>query len=93
VIVESKVTFGKVQTNRASLKKYMELFKRNKQGDESFISPRPKPGTYQEHYFALLRFSEETKNNIYFKSLKGFKTLSEEDYKKELELIKFYWEA
>jgi hypothetical protein len=89
----SKTVFGKVQTNRAILNKYLDTFKKNKEGDESFISPRPQPGKYQPHYFALLKFSDETKNQTYFTKQKNFTALTEEEYNQELEPIKFYWEA
>ena len=91
--MDSKILFGKIQTNRVSIKKYMEFFKKNKKGEESFISPRPKPGTYQEHYYALLKFPEETKNRTYFQALKSFAELSEEEYKAEMASVKFSWEV
>jgi len=87
----STILFGKVKTNRALLVKYREVFKNNKDGDESFISPRPQPGGYQLHYFALLKFPAETMNRSYFTARTNFKALSEEEYRQELELIKFYW--
>jgi len=86
--------FGKVQTNRALINKYRELFKKNKQGNETFISPRPQPGTHQSHYFALLSFPSETKNRAYFTALKRkYKSLSEDEYKEERLNINFFWEA
>lgn len=86
-------SFGKVQTNRALLNKYREFFSKNKQGDESFISPRPRPGTFQERYFALLKLTENSKNSAYFTKLKKYQSLTEDQYKSELEPIEFFWEA
>ncbi len=86
-------TFGKIKTNRASVKKYMELFKKQKQGDESFISPRSLPGSFQADYYILFKFPEESKNRLYFSSLKSFARLSDAQYKTELEALKFSWEV
>jgi hypothetical protein len=91
--VMQRITFGRVQTNRATLKKYLDLFRKNKQGGESFISPRPQPGKYQEYYYALIKFPEETRNARYFTALKNFKPLSEVEYNDELSRVQFYWEA
>lgn len=86
-------TFGKLQTNRVSIKKYIQLFKKNREGAESLISPRPQVGKYQKYYYALLKFSGETKNRSYFTALRNFKALSREEYNQELETLRFYWEA
>ncbi len=91
--MNSKTTFGKIQTNRVTLKRYMEQFKNNKEGDESFISPRPKPGTQQAQYIALLKFPRESKNSKLFTAQKNFRELTEAEYKSELDSFQFSWEA
>ncbi|HEX6717688.1 MAG TPA: hypothetical protein VF088_11295 [Pyrinomonadaceae bacterium] len=90
----STTVFGKVQTNRALLNKYRERFKKNREGDESFLSPRPQPGKYQPYYFALLCFPAETENRSFFMSLKHkYSPLTKEEYEKERNSIEFFWEA
>lgn len=91
--MDAKVIFGKLSTNRATLKKMMEQFRRQKQEGESFISPRPVPGVLQGGYVALLRLSEDSRNSQQFKSHKNFKPLAEEEYQRELASIKYSWEA
>ena len=85
--------FGMLTTNRVSVSKYIERFKKNKQGDESLISPRPMPGSFQQRYFILLRFSGDTKNRAYFTAQKAFKPLSADEYDNERVSIEHYWEA
>jgi hypothetical protein len=89
----AKESFGILTTNRASVTRHIEFFKKNKQGDESLISPRPKPGTFQQRYFVLLKFIGDSKNQKYFTTHKSFKEMTKEEYQREREAIEYYWEA
>ena len=76
----SDKSFGLIQTNRATIKKYLTIFQRNKQGSESLMAPRPEFGKHMPHYVVLCEFSKESRNRSYFRSLKNYKTLTEEEY-------------
>jgi hypothetical protein len=89
----SEETFGILTTNRASVGKYLQQFKKNKQGDESLISPRPHPRGFLQRYFILLRFSGESKNRVFFTTHKSFKPLSKDEYNAQRLAIKAFWEA
>ena len=62
-----KFHYGKVKTNRVTLKKYLEIFSKNKAEGESFEAPRPKPGRMLSEYFALMKLNEGSKNHTFFR--------------------------
>jgi hypothetical protein len=82
--------YGKITTNRASVKKYMTLFESKKSKEEKFLSPRPLPGQGQQHYFILFKFEEGSEAHSYF----GKKKLIEiplKEYEKSIKSIKHAW--
>ena len=89
----SDKSFGSIHTNRVTIKKYLAIFQRNKQGSESLMAPRPEFGKQIPHYFVLCQFSEESRNRSYFQSLKNYKTLTEEEYLHERARFEHFWEA
>jgi len=91
--LDTNIIYGKIQTNRASLKKYMDVFTKHKTGEETCISPRPKPGKAQIFYIAILKFPEETVNRRYFTKMKNFTELSKEAYEAEIGAVEYSWEA
>ena len=85
--------FGKIKTNRVKLRQYLEHFTKKKQGDESFIAPRPKPGSMTASYYAILSFPEESPNATFFCASKSFVPLTEEEYENERAQIGAFWEG
>ncbi len=85
--------YGKIQTNRASLKKYLAIFTKHKTGEERCISPRSLPGQIQAFYVALFSFPEDSVNLRYFSKMKSFQEMSTESYEAECSGTKHFWEA
>lgn len=71
----------------------MDFFSKNKTSNETCIAPRPKPGTFQSHYFATFKLEEGTVNAEYFSKLKSFAKLSQNDYESEIGTVEFFWEV
>jgi hypothetical protein len=85
--------YGKVKTNRVTLKKYLEIFSKNKAEGESFEAPRPKPGRMASEYYALLKLNEGSRNHTFFTATKKLLTLDETTFNALSSEIKFKWEA
>lgn len=91
--MENKEAFiyGKIQTNRATIKKYLEKFKTIKRVNESMTAPRPLPQRLQTKYYAVIKFVPASSSYNYFNARKGFEFLEQSDYEKELDSIKYCW--
>lgn len=87
------ITYGKIKTNRVKLRQYLSHFSKQKQGDETFLAPRPRPGNISASYFAIMKFPSESKNRTFFTASKLFVMLTEKEYEEELAQLGPYWEG
>lgn len=83
--------FVRVQTNRAKLKEVISSFSVNLSDGESLVAPRPLPKERFKYYIAFAIVNENMKNDLLLKSIKNYKTLSEEDYHNEVKKIPYSW--
>jgi len=89
----SNQIFAIIQTNRASLKKYISTFKKRKEPNESLIAPRPLPSYTQLIYYALIAVNKESVMHTISIKFRGFKTIDREEYEKEITKIRYSWNA
>jgi len=84
---------AKITTNRSTLMKYIEMFRRGKTQSESLAAPRPLPGKAQISYYALVTLEENSKLHSYFAELGKLTMMNKKQYQKEIGKIKYCWTA
>lgn len=89
----SKLVYAKITTNRATLTKYVEKFRREKNQSESLVAPRPLPGRAQISYYALLTLEEHSPLHSYFSDLGKVMVMTKKQYQQELGTLTHYWSA
>lgn len=80
-----------VQTNRATLQKYIAEFKRNITDNEELIAPRPLLRQNHNYYHAYIKAIRNGANHIRAKSFKNYKEIDESEYKKTIQEIEHSW--
>ncbi len=85
------VKYARVQTNRSTLKKYIEVFKRLKDPDEELVAPRPLPGTMQMSYFALLRLKSGSENCKFFEQSEKCAFIKKPEYERLKNGLTYTW--
>lgn len=85
--------FGKITTNRLTLKKFIEEFGRRKVDSETLIAPRPMAGQLQSRYFALVKIQMGSENFLFFTNHRNFEYLKIDEYQRQLQGIKHSWSA
>lgn len=83
--------YAKIQTNRASLKKYLIYFKYNKEQGEVLMAPRPQVGEDQRYYVAYLIVMKNSANYLSAKRFKGYRELNKKIYSKIVGKMEYFW--
>lgn len=85
--------YARVKTNRHTLKKYIDEFKRVKIDGESLIAPRSQVGQFQNSYYALVVLLEGSSNHLKSKKFSGYVELEKDDFENLVNGVKFSWKA
>jgi hypothetical protein len=85
--------FFKVQSNRAKIKQLLNLFEDQFVKGEHIVAPRPKAGSIVQNYFAFVSVKESSPCFDAIQKIKNCVSLSENDFKHEVENIVHSWTA
>ncbi len=83
--------YGRIQTNRVTLQKYLTKFKDKKYSKELCIAPRPLPGAMQKFYYAIMKLEKDSQNYKYFYQRPKFEELTQESFTEEEKQIDYFW--
>lgn len=86
-------SYLRFQTNRVKIKEIIALFSRQAISDEYLIVPRPLPKTNFRFYVGFSKVESGSENYKMLILMKNHMEISEEEYMRAIESIKYFWEV
>jgi len=87
------LVYARIKTNRCTLMRHIEKFRRDKTELESLLAPRPPAGRFQAFYYALVKLEYDSTLHSYFAKLGKLELIDQKNYQAEIETIMHYWSA
>lgn len=83
--------YARIQTNRATLAKFLKEFEAYLAPGEELSAPRPLPKSFQKFYVAYIQVADHGENHQRAKRFKNYTEISREDYLESIEGINYSW--